>query len=908
MDQYQPKGAIKGAVGKLALCNNCNCLFSPLVEFEYSGHPSALPLYWEIVPNLIEKTYLEWLKSSPSGQFLIVWPWRDVKITCLLVHELLKVDDAHRPILVFSPDVVADVDASRDYCMQSPSPNVLWRCLFELDVKRPDDLKGPHQKAIYKTIDGISKVHKMRKLTYRTAQGSGTTYSSTSKKDAMEIIPPGSSLISDNIEPRRLDIRYTKGWFVEVADALSEKDGQNDSLQHHSRKFHIVTKFQDLESLPHDEEVVFIKTKSRSLDAISPSADLIKNHLTNPRVAIIEDVESLLHSFRREDFIAFLKELPPDCLVLMFSVNKRLRYLHEELKQRLPAVVIHCWDTQRRIENLRSMNIQETKYPSPGSSQLCSLGIGKPEDAVRLEMVNVEQLTEAFTEIDEALSKSLELGADRGHIREVARYISHVRRTALPLNNRFHGFSRWSSFKNDSMNFYGFVGKLQSDDGVLIEKIRKLGSICEEEHPSFLKLLKILDKIRTENTIIVVHAEDTGKLRNLLIDKIQKELIVVDWARFSRLIRNINGRYELIIIDPPYDGDLLCLEKISQITILGDRENNLKVKEIIDTMIASELSPSFLGPDEAAPQLLIELEEKVRGIEIEKRIVMLPDEGKITTKINWEDILKAKETYSPGGGNAGDRQAPSEVIVFSNKEGYSVAFPLHSHIAWKGTTGSGINTASEIYEKSLSNCTILLSRHEQPLKVRLADWLINEASNNSHRMGKFVWPSYEDMILDSIEWVEKLKQKASTMGDDELAKKIKAAGTTARDEDYIKRWWKVSETPAINTSHGPILIPYVEHPARLKDLIIIAKVIGDEQLEQQSERIYQAALEIQRIRNLVINQARESSVEDESSQEIEPELEILINEFKKDFLFFDVSDIQLIPYTDKMPLYRVTKS
>lgn len=910
VEQSLPKGAIKGTADRLMLCNNCNCLFSPEVEFENNGNRSSLPLFWEIVPNPIEKTYMDWLKNPPTGLFLIIWPWQEVKTTCLIVHELLKVDCNHRPIAVFSPNVVTDMDATHDYCMQSPSPNILWKCLFEFDVKSSEELKGPQQKALYKIVDGISKLHKTRELRYRTALGSGTIHSNAFRKDPQEIIPPGSSLIpdGDNVVPRRFDILYTKGWFAEVADALSKEDNQIDYLKHHApNPFHIVTRFQDLEDLPADREVIFIKTKSRGLDAISPSADLIRDRISNPRAVIIEDVESLLHSFRREDFFAFLKELPSDCLVLMFSINKSLRYLHEELRQKFPNMTTHCWDTEKRLESLRTMMAQETKYPPPGSSRLSELKRGGAGGAVQTELIDVEELTGIFTEIDEEISKSVERGVDRRYLREAARYLSHVRRTVLPLNSRFHGFSRWSSYKNDSINFYEFVRNLQIDEGALVEKVKRLGSICEEEHPSFQQLLCLIDKFGTEKTIIAVHAEDASKLRNLLVDRIGKELIVVDWARYSRIIRNLAGRHSLIIIDPPYDGDLLSLENIGRVIILGDRENNHKVKKIIDMMVDSKMGPIFLRPGEAAPRLLIELEERLKDIEVEINREKPLDEAKITTKISWEDVLKEKEAYGGREGDGGGKQAPSEVVVFSNIDGYSVAFPPHSNIAWRGTSGSGLNTALEIYEKSIRSCSILLSRHEKPLKVRLADWLINEAPNNSHRKGKFIWPSYEDMILDSIEWVERLKQKASAIGDDKLANRIRAAGTAAQDEDYIKRWWKVSETPAINTSHGPILIPSVEHPSRLKDLIIIANVIGDEQLNQQSEKIYHAALEIQRIRNLVINLARESSVGGESSQENEPELDSLINEFKKDFLFFEVSNIQVVPYNDKIPLYRVLK-
>lgn len=905
-DQNQLKTSIKRRPDGTALCKYCNCLFTPEVEFQFNGNSRALPLHWEIVPNPIERSYMDWMKSSPHGSFIIIWPWEDVRFSSLLVHEYLKYDDSSRPILVFSPNVVADADPAYEYCMQSPSPNALWKCLCELDVRSTEELKGPQQKTIYKNVEGISRSHRLRELKYRMATSSCTIYADVSRKDATDIIPPGAYLISDQVVPKKQEIFYTKGWFVQVADAL-ETLKQPPSSFDSVAKCHVVTRFQDLENISQEDRIFFIRTSSRSLDAIAPSPNLIKNSICNPRLVIIEDLESLLHSFKREDFISFLTQLPSDCLVLMFSVNRRLRYLHDELKKEIPSVTTHCWETPRRIDSLRMMTNLETRFPSPGSSKSSSLTSLKRKNELQLELTDVDALTQVFNEIDESISKALELGADKWHVREVARYLSHVRRTVLPLNTRFHGFSRWSWFKQDSISFYAFMRELLADEDAIVEKVRKLGSMCEEEHPSMVILLSVLQRIGTERTIIIVHPEDVTKLRNHLVNAIGKECVVVDWTHFSRQIRHANGMHNLIIIDPPYDGDLLNLEKIGRTIIIGDAENNLKVKKIIDSMLGSEMEPSFLRENGSAPQLLISLEEKMKNVETEAIVPELPEVEIITTKVDWSGILRENEPSAIGAGSVGDKQVLEKVIMFSNRDGYSVAFPLHSHLFWKGATKSDTNTALEMYDKKIKECSILLSRHEQPLKVRLADWLINEASSNSHRVGKFIWPSYEEMILDSIEWVERLKQKASIMDEDELARRIRKAGTTAQDEDYIKRWWNVSETPSVITSRGLISIPSIEHPAKLRDLEIIAEVIEDEQLKQLSERIYRAALEIQRIRCLVVDWARESTIVDKPNPDVEPELEMLLTEFKKDFDFFEVNNIQLVPYEESMQLYKVRK-
>jgi len=36
-------------------------------------------IFWGVAPNTVESAYIDWVCSRPSGQFLITWPWRDVR-------------------------------------------------------------------------------------------------------------------------------------------------------------------------------------------------------------------------------------------------------------------------------------------------------------------------------------------------------------------------------------------------------------------------------------------------------------------------------------------------------------------------------------------------------------------------------------------------------------------------------------------------------------------------------------------------------------------------------------------------------------------------------------------------------------------------------------------------------------
>ena len=142
----------------IAICSHCNCHFECKITMDYKNDSFNEPLFWKIIPNFIEKSYISWIKTKPVGNFIIYWPWENVKFIPLLINEYIKINGLKRPIVVYSPNIQRSKDSNnyKNSSQHSPYPNVLWEFLIE--IKNSDYNKPEWQKNLFKKV----KLHPLK--------------------------------------------------------------------------------------------------------------------------------------------------------------------------------------------------------------------------------------------------------------------------------------------------------------------------------------------------------------------------------------------------------------------------------------------------------------------------------------------------------------------------------------------------------------------------------------------------------------------------------------------------------------------------------------------------------------------------------------------------------------------------
>lgn len=895
-----------------AVCSNCTCVFKHSIDTKTSNQLIAHPLYWPINFNPIENAYLEWIQSIPHGKYLITWPWRNVKFSPLIAAEFARVDGGSGPIIIYSQNVARlplKLDQSQ-ISRPSPCSNLLWKCLIR--VTDPSTVKGDLQKNIFKQINKISKVHTFTIHEFKPA--SGPSFELVGDYSDF-MVPINSKKISSWDTTRKNPLLYEKYAFTDVEQAI--RDDRCQRISSIGLKQYDILALRDVpEDKIVDRSIAFIRSSSRGQDEIQPSREFLKIFAELPRLVIIENLEMFLHRFRRNDFFGFLESLPKDCLILMFSTNENLRYMQMMDIRKRQDIITHSWDTPDRIEYLKRSGFCGSKYPSPATSIPSEIrrnreSPDRKDPLIRTESIEAE-LSRFFDPIDQFISdEHKKYGQYSSNLKETIRYLSHAKRTPLPLNTSdTNGFARWSRFGGEFLNIFQFINKIKeiNESTPIIELIKDLAINCEFVHPVYTGIKRILAQERNHRLLIIVHKHDRRKFDFMLNPSGKSSsIIVLDWEHLPRFLSDSNGVVDLVIVEPMQAGDLADFKKINEIWLVGrDADMELIDKEI-KIIANSSSAPSFLKPGEQAPALLIAIEQALKDVEVKKEI-SLPSLTEISTSnISLLELLSYdNDSFSSESSAQTKEYRPEECIVFSNSVGKCVIFPPGSQIAWKGSSDGGILPASEMFRRDLKDVAIFLSQQEMPLKVRFADWIMNEIPERKHVARGFIWESMEELIFDSIEWIEELRAKALDIGDEELARKIRESGTTAQDEDYIRKWWREYELPPIRSSSGrTIQVPSIERPQNLDDLRKIADLTGKGVFQDRVERIWVSVLEIQRMRNTILNMSKRFNVTEESQGNIEPELEILIDEFAQDFQPFEVNLIQKIPYSEDLPLYKI---
>ena len=100
---------------------------------EYENKSLRLPLLWKIDVNPLEKEYIKWLKTCSSGNYLVTWPWNEVKFIPIAISEFIFHNPNKKVVVIGN---INNNKIFNDDNVSYPENNLAFNSLLYLDQIR----------------------------------------------------------------------------------------------------------------------------------------------------------------------------------------------------------------------------------------------------------------------------------------------------------------------------------------------------------------------------------------------------------------------------------------------------------------------------------------------------------------------------------------------------------------------------------------------------------------------------------------------------------------------------------------------------------------------------------------------------------------------------------------------------
>lgn len=871
-------------------------------------------LFWRIRPNSLEMSYIDWACSQPKGQFLITWPWGDVRFLPALAIEYAQKNSRSKIA------IICNMEKNEEF-LSLPSADVVFDHLIyikEADIFQQEDIKKELFKTIdknllqkYKTItltiknrlsgeetitqcdeDSLLKCKNRVKVGFRNESGN-SIYSIITRANGVnreEILNRDG--IFDIILDERLewsgDLSYNKYWELQVISSIKGVHYPSREISHI-----VIRSIEDINDTINSARIIFISENM----PVEQLFSLIKK--SNIDIIAFENVDNFIKDiiYRegwRSRYLSNFLKYNEESTVFMFSTKPQIRHLHKSFKKFLEEaqpLVIHTWDTEHRVNMIFKKDWLESKYPNPCFSlkeQVLDHGI-----IPVIEYIQSDILDDIFNNLDLILGKITFLDSRSKEIIET--YFRDLRKTPLKYIGDYakpEVFSR--KILDDICTLDNILNKIRNIDiNIYNDLIENQSSLLLDSSNKPSPLFDLLTKLIKEEELekqsknlevtLVVHPFDVKGCERLLQSSELGELFetnriyVSTWSRELKSIcwkASFSGKQHIIIsTETPYLDFNIYKNNIKKIIFIGTSVNLEKTRSLLEKRI-NEIHTRPIVPlpvDAAAPPLLKEIELSTNDIDhIDE------NDASYSSLINSANLLKeldkVNDTYEELQIHERYLRAGEDVLMAIGKEGQAILFPINATIHYRdhsndlGIKELRIGKNFHII-KHLKDVEIFMGKGDihRSLKVQFTRIMIETAEDLPVESGLFRWNGFCELFYDSIAWICYLlnardflagKIDWSRMVDDELANRIVKSGTTAEDPNYVKRWWEDYEGE-LRLNSEIIRIPFVEHPRNINDMrkiyTIINEIIPHAQLtEEMAIKSWIAANVIQRLRRSVL--------------------------------------------------------
>lgn len=847
-------------------------------------------LFWEIVPNTLEKAYIDWISERPKGQFLITWPWSTVKFLPVLAIEYLLKNPNKRIAIVCHME---EMEQNGEY-LSAPSANISFTQLVYINknnINRDKKLKKNLFSFINTNLIKKEKrieVHISNKLNNekRTARYQGYTLTKCKNLIKKELLDESGDSIcriitrkngkeketvlnSEGIFEVLLEERdewsgalnYNKYWQLELLSSFSKIHVPSREIA-----YCVIESSDDIAQSMINDKIIFISENVPSENLFSI---IVK---ANADMVIFEDIDSFIKDIiydggqKSRDLLSFLEDTAQRMTLLMFSSKPQIRHLHEIFSKRIVdpnLITFHCWDTQSKLDILFSNYwLEESRYPNPCFSlEEQTINYGRVPETEYVQVKDLDDLFDALDPLLESISYQ-----DINTKKMIKNYFKDFSKTVLMYAgdySRVEVFNRKRSDIDLTLDTVLIMVK-DIDKNIFEQMLNAHNRFFKRCHnkPSYLfdKLLELAkDELENADTnldvTLVVHPFDKRGFEKLLKysdiaeDVNTGRISISSWSNELRFKCNITKHYGkrhiIISTETPYLNYNVFDSDVEKIIFVGYKKNLEKTRYILGKRIVEKYSRPAVPLNEStkAPSLLKEIWYKSKNDEI------LDEEylAEINTEYTMEfcnSISNGQErSYEDLSTPAKCLRSGEEVLVAIGEDEKCVLFPINATIHFRQNYDDISITELGIYQhrynikNELYDVDVFMGKDNihRSLKVQFTKIMIESSNELPIESGLFKWNSFYDLFCDSVAWIHYLLEAREYIeknidtpngADIDLAIRISESGTNAESPLYIKRWWEDYEGEVCIKSEI-LRIPYVEHPMNVEDMKKIYCVIND---------------------------------------------------------------------------------
>ena len=967
---------------QLLRCTSCNALFYTEVNLFTESFPktikyvtekegkrsenylSHLPLIWKVVPNEIEKSYLDWIKNNHKGIFLVTWPWNDLRFIPLLASEYLLTFPNRKVAVIGNYSTNKE---SKSYVSSYSSYDVFSKTVF---IEDEDDTLPPKLKQESNNLkrEMVFEKEDVVEVKYRKFGGNeikSKLFNGTVRKCKNSVLREAEELGSNFL--REITIPKKGGKKVEV---INENGEWNVSLEKQTRWTGSLnykkiwlwellvnsTKLKncgmEIESFFYDEETTEeILNKKIKLHFFSIESEISETFrsikIVSPDVLIIENIDEIISDSRyagprTEKLMEFLRETDVST-VLMFSTNPDIRHLYRigenETVFGSIRVLFHTWDSPTFLGDLNP-DIG-SRHPNPLSSKMEQMPKEKLRE-IKPEYISIN----SYDEISELLEKCLK-SIEGETKRDVKLYFSKVFSTLLNVVGAYGKpeilsvMKQWNFPLTYDILFTDLSQKIEHElFSSLNDSLRKVFYIDSyvQRNPLREKMLDIVKDIFKKNkgcyiTIIAPRFEVKGTERLLHQENSIQEylslLTVCSWDKLGSIEGIIPEGFKHFVLSTGYPSLSYNLHSsdVDKFFFVGTTKTIGRIKEIIDKrLLEINAYPVVrLYDDIPAPCLLRDLLSKVNFDENEKLQYIhdidlgeeeysMPYSGE-STYVKSSDISDECDNYYIL--NCGEI-----AILCIDSKNRGLFLPLDRDIMLKDGNffreiSFSLDSPISSVKRELINMEVILNRlgFYQSFRSIFFKFMMKWGDKLQFQKGPFEWKGFKQLFNDSVLWINLLERTIEFFAEqnyislqtsmNRIAKILADSGITAKNPDYISSWWTNYEEVTVDS--GTYKLYRIEHPFTPQDMRIIFKCISEISSplitdSKIADKSYAAALSIQNLRRNVI---KSSNTKESKYSFIYSKLEKQMSQLIKDAELFKVSSVEKVNISQEIEAMKV---
>ncbi|MEM0143197.1 MAG: hypothetical protein QXL94_04505, partial [Candidatus Parvarchaeum sp.] len=817
----------------LFTCSSCNTHFYSTFDlrkgnngaliYRFNDMPEELkvevlpemPLFWKIDLNIIEKAYLDWIKTKPKGNFLVSWPWNKPKFTTIMLFECLISGLIKKAVIIDNfassenretfgyPNI--DYVFSRTLCLETENSkepeeqinkNVKWftrrlqKLVLEKERSTNCEIRNINTGKVYaEKIDSNIDKHLLNEIEDNIIEEHGNE--AIRKIEKHKLGKSSKSVIKNEngfiditlreIEERNSRLNYDKSWLRNVLFNLNNAIYYNQNFQ-----VGIAKTYEELYGIGTGVNLAFV---SSDIDADDLFLFLKK---FGAEIIIFNNCDYFIMDKyfigkRVKNLYNFLKE-NTDSTIIMFSTNPEVRSLYgindsqETNGITKYNVLPHTWDFKTIMNYIKSKYYLESKYSNPLSSRFEELEHeGEKDISIDYEEVPSLEPVDNFV-------KHASIIRNKNIRDKILSYVKGLEQSALSLMG---DYSKATVYKGNirltgvQFTYAMFLNLLREEIGDstelknLISLINSVYKTNTDIHVNPLrdaisrKINEIL-KINGVSVTIVVKKYEVKGTRLLLENEpiaeyIGSRVFVCSWdqilakdTQYDFFERN----YLIATGYPPFEYNLR-LSKFSETIFIGSPETIKKIKLIVDNRITEvKTHPLYLLPKTAAaPALLIDSQSNISMLSEDLLEELISEVDEVNIEIGSSiDGNNAKTLHNQLNNKVTRIRAGDKAILTVDKKGYGMFIPLGAEVL-TFEKSRGFNEMILSKESLISaggTITLLVDTREFYISYKsiFVEYMLEYSQSIKFTYSLYSWNGFLQLMNDATSWIKMLEMQA----------------------------------------------------------------------------------------------------------------------------------------------------